>query len=105
MPLLFSNAFISILSFPRFTTGILGLYFIVRVFYIKGYLSNRGYNKAVASEEISKLLLFVMILGGFASSLRLIGFYPKNGFIMGFSNAGSRVKGVFSRKNKAILNK
>ncbi len=105
MPLLFANAFISILSFPRFTTGILGLYLIVRIFYIKGYLSNRGYNKAVASEEISKLLLFTMIVGGFTSSLRLIGFYPKNGFITGFKSAGSRAKGVFSRKNKVAPTK
>lgn len=100
MPLLFTNAVISMFSFPRFTSGILGFYFIMRVFHMKGYLSTRGYNRAVATEEVSKLLLFVLIVGSFMSSLKMIGLYPKSGIINGAKNLKNKTKSMFKRKEK-----
>ena len=46
----------------------------LRVMYTNAYLSHRGYNKATGMEECMKLLLVVMLIGGFASSLAIMGF-------------------------------
>ena len=73
MPVVFCNTFIGILSFPRFTLGLLYTYLLLRVFHIQGYLSFRGFNKAMAVEEFSKLIVIIMSFNGIASSLSLLG--------------------------------
>jgi hypothetical protein len=73
MPVVFCNTFIGMLSFPRFTLGLLYTYIFLRVFHIQGYLSFRGYNKAMAVEEFSKLLVIIMAFNGVASSLSILG--------------------------------
>ena len=73
MVVLFPNAFIGMLVYPRVTVALLYLFLTFRVFHIQGYLSFRGYNKAVASEEFSKLLLLVTIGVSVAASLNLMG--------------------------------
>ncbi|CDW79555.1 UNKNOWN [Stylonychia lemnae] len=73
MPIVFCNTFIGILSFPKFTLGLLYTYIFLRFFHIQGYLGFRGYNKAMAVEEFSKLLVIIMAVNGIVSSLSLLG--------------------------------
>ena len=73
MIILFPNAFIGMLVYPRLTVGLLYLFLTFRIWHIKGYLSFRGYNKAVAAEEFSKLFLVIFIAVSITSALSIMG--------------------------------
>eukprot|EP00347_Sterkiella_histriomuscorum_P010018 403339004 len=73
LPIVYCNTFIGLLRFPRATVGLLYLYIVLRVFHIKGYLSFRGHNKALAAEEFSKLLVMGMAINGVLASLSILG--------------------------------
>ena len=73
MIVLLPNAFICALNFPRFTNICLGSYFILRMFHINGYTDFRGYNKAVAAEELMRSVLVILTFGSLYSSIRLTG--------------------------------
>ena len=74
--ILYPNAFIGLLAFPKTTIGLLYAFLVLRAWHIKGYLSFRGNNKAVAAEEFSKLMLIVMVGVAFTASLRILGAGP-----------------------------
>ena len=52
LPVLYSTVFINALSFPRFTFYSLLAYMCARIGFTRGYLSFRGYNKAIAPDEV-----------------------------------------------------
>ena len=74
-PVFFTSAFISTLTFPKFTFGMSFVYFICRFFYTRSYLSFRGYNKATALEEIMKLELVMLVGSAMLSSIAICGFH------------------------------
>ena len=71
--ILFPNAFISALSFPRYTTFCLASFLITRFNHFNGYTNFRGHNKAYAHEEFMKVVLFLTLMGSLYSSMRLTG--------------------------------
>ena len=73
LPIVFTNAIICGISFPRFTFSMLTFYLIFRIFHIKGYLSPRGHNKVYATEEFLKLITVMSVVGGFVSSFKILG--------------------------------
>jgi hypothetical protein len=73
LPIIFSNAFICGLSFPRLTVGYLSIYLILRILHINGYLSVRGQNKVVAIEEFLRFFTLVFVITSFASSFKIMG--------------------------------
>ena len=73
MPILFTTAFISGLSFPRFTLMMTFASFVVRVLYTNAYFSFRGYNRATADEELLKLFLVLLVGSSFVSSAKIMG--------------------------------
>jgi hypothetical protein len=73
MIILYPNAFIASLIYPRVTVGLLYAMLLFRTIHINGYLSNRGYNKAVGGEEFSKLTLVLLVSTSMVASLRMLG--------------------------------
>lgn len=73
MIVLYPNAFIGMLVYPRVTLSLLYLFLLLRVWHIQGYLSFRGNNKAIAAEEFSKLTLVIMVAVALTASLNLLG--------------------------------
>ena len=71
--ILLPNAFVSALTFPRYTTFCLASFLFTRFNHFNGYTNFRGHNKAFANEEFMRVVLFMTIMGSFYSSLRLIG--------------------------------
>ncbi len=75
--ILYPNAFIGSLVYPRFTLGLLYAFLLFRVVHINGYLSTRGYNKAVGAEEFSKLTQVLMLSTAMLASLSILGLTHK----------------------------
>ena len=73
MIILYPNAFIASLVYPRVTVGLLYALLLFRTVNINGYLSNRGYNKAVGGEEFSKLTLVLLLSTSMVASLSMLG--------------------------------
>ena len=73
LTILLPNAFISALTFPRYTTFCLASFLITRFNHFNGYTNIRGHNKAYAHEEFMKLVLFMTLMGSLYSSMRLTG--------------------------------
>ena len=71
--ILFPNAFICAMSFPRLANFFLGSYLLLRIMHINGYTDFRGHNKAFASEEITRSLLAFLTFAAMYSSIRLTG--------------------------------
>ena len=71
--ILFSNAFICALSFPRFATCTLFTYMALRYAHIQNYHSFRGHNRASSHEEFLKLTLVVLAVAAMTSSLAIGG--------------------------------
>ena len=61
------------LVYPKTTLALLYLFLFTRIWYIQGYLSFRGYNKAQASEDFSKFFLLMFVVVSITSSLSLCG--------------------------------
>ena len=93
MMVLFPNAFICALSYPRYTSWCLGTFLAVRLLHINGYSNFRGFNKAMVWEEMLKVIMSLIIIGGFASSMRITGI-PK--FVM----EKVRYTGMFTGKSR-----
>jgi hypothetical protein len=73
MIILYPNAFITSLVYPRAAVGLLWAFLFFRVIHINGYLSFRGYNKAVGAEEFSKLTLVLLLGTSMLASLTMLG--------------------------------
>ena len=71
--ILYPNAFLAMLVYPRVTLGLLYIFLIFRIWHIQGYLSFRGHNKAFASEEFSKLTLVFILATSLLASLSILG--------------------------------
>lgn len=71
--MLYPNAFIAALVYPKVTVGLLYALLLFRSVNINGYLSNRGYNKAVGGEEFSKLTLVLLLCTSMIASLNMMG--------------------------------
>lgn len=71
--IVYPNAFIASLVYPKVTVGLLYALLLFRTVNINGYLSNRGYNKAVGGEEFSKLTLVLLISTSMLASLSMLG--------------------------------
>lgn len=84
MILLYPNAFIGMLVYPRVTLTMLYLFLALRIWHIRGYLHFRGYNRAVAAESCSKLLLISIVVVSFVSSLSMMGVTQRLGVLRKF---------------------
>lgn len=73
MIILYPNAFLGMLVYPRFTLFLMYAFLWFRLLHINGYLSFRGYNKAVGAEEFSKLCLVLFVGTAMLSSLNILG--------------------------------
>ena len=73
MIVLYPNAFLASLVYPRVTLGFLWAFLFFRVIHINGFLSFRGYNKAVGAEEFSKLTLVLLVSASLLASLNMLG--------------------------------
>jgi len=73
MIIFYPNAFIGLLVYPRWTLGLMYGFLFFRYFHMKGYLSFRGYNRAVGAEEFSKLTLVLLLGTALLSSLSILG--------------------------------
>ena len=73
MIILYPNAFIGLLVYPKITLGLLYAFLVLRVWHIQGYFSIRGNNKAIAAEEFSKLSLVILVSVAFSASLSILG--------------------------------
>jgi hypothetical protein len=73
MIIFYPNAFIGMLVYPRLTVGLMYGFLFFRYFHMKGYLSFRGYNRAVGAEEFSKLTLVLLLGTALFSSLSILG--------------------------------
>jgi hypothetical protein len=69
----YPNAFLGLLVYPRWTTALMYSFLFFRYFHMKGYLSFRGYNRAVGAEEFSKLTLVLLLGTALLSSLTILG--------------------------------
>ena len=72
LPIIYSTSFVNALVFPRYTFYMTSLLLVARGAHIRGYLSERGFNKAVAAEEVQLWLLKVMCLSAMVSSVRVL---------------------------------
>ena len=72
LPVLYSCVFINSLSFPKFTFYSMLAYMCARVAYTRGYMSFRGYNKAIAPDEIQSMILRILILSSILSSFKIM---------------------------------
>ena len=84
MIVLYPNAFIGMLVYPRVTLTLLYIFLAFRVWHIKGYLHFRGHNKAFAAEEFSKLVLICMVTVSILSSLSMMGVTQRLGVLRKF---------------------
>ena len=73
LPTLFTASFIAQIWFPNLTLGFVGATILFRHYYIKGYKSFRGHNRATIHEEFIKLTLVSLLALSFASSFRIMG--------------------------------
>ena len=73
LPIMSTCAFISAISYPRFTFYLLLSSFVLRLLYTSAYLSFRGHNRATASEEVLKLMLVILVGASFMSSRKIMG--------------------------------
>ena len=71
---LFANAFITALNFPRFTSVLIWSYFFLRVSHINSWMSFRGHNKAWANEETLRFIVVLSMIGAMRSSAHLAGY-------------------------------
>ena len=72
LPILYPCIFINALSFPAFTFYLTAAYCGVRYHNINAWNSFRGYNRALASEELLRLFILIYICGAFVSSVKLL---------------------------------
>ena len=73
MIIFYPNAFISLLKYPRWTLFLMYSFLLFRYVHMQGYLSFRGYNRAVGAEEFSKLTLVLLLGTALISSLSMLG--------------------------------
>ena len=71
-PIIYPCILINALSFPKYTFYLTLAYVVTRFTYIQAYNSNRGYNKALASDEMIKFFTLIYVGSAFASSFRII---------------------------------
>ena len=81
MIIFYPNAFVGLLVYPRWTLGLMDGLLFFRFFQMKGYLSFRGYNRAVGAEEFSKLTLVLLLGTALLSSLSILGLTQKLGIL------------------------
>ena len=73
MIVFYPSSFLGLLVYPRLTLGLMYSFLFFRYFHMKGYLSFRGFNRAVGADELSKLTLVLLLATSFAASLNILG--------------------------------
>ena len=73
MIIFYPSAFIGMLVYPRLTLGLMYSFLFFRYFHMRGYLSFRGYNRAVGADEFSKLTLVLLLATSLTASLNILG--------------------------------
>ena len=70
--MIYTTTFINSLVYPRFSFGMATALLVARYFNVRSWLSERGYNRAMLTDEVQLWLLKVAVLTSIVSSIRLV---------------------------------